>query len=320
MSSEADTETKQELTSEINTDNTMSVESESETKPGLTSELNTENIKFDELIKNFVKVNKPSVHILTPCFGGMCHVNYVTCLSNTQTICQYYGIELHVIFMQRDSLVTRARNNLIAKSMAIPSMTHIMFIDNDITWDPIDVIKLLLSEKDVVGGIYPLKNYNWDKIIPTVADPNPIQTMIDRKNKSQVINTIPDALLIQNKLLNYNVNYLSDSIQINKNLTQVKHLATGFMMISRNVIEQMFVEYAHLKYVDDVHALVNDTEQSNAYALFDCEVIDNHYYSEDWLFCHRWSQMQGTIWIDISIKLAHTGTEHFNGNYMASLI
>ncbi len=294
----------------------MSDESNTE----LTTVLNTENIKFDELIKKFVLDNKPSLHILTPCFGGMCHVNYVTCLSNTQTLCQFYGIELHVMFMQRDSLVTRARNNLVAKSMAIPTMTHIMFIDNDITWDPLDVIKLLLADKDIVGGIYPLKNYNWNKLIPTDADANPIKTMIDQKNKSQVIQHIPDALFIQHKLLNYNVNYLSSSIQINNNLTQVKHLATGFMMIRRNVIDKLFVEYAHLKYVDDVHALISEKEQANAYALFDCEVIDNHYYSEDWLFCHRWSKLQGEIWIDISIKLTHTGTEHFDGNYMASII
>jgi hypothetical protein len=279
-----------------------------------------ENINFNDMVKTFIAEQTPSVHILTPCYGGQCHVNYMICLMNTHALFQAYGIDIQFHFMQNDSLVPRARNNLVAKAMANPTMTHIMFIDNDITWDPIDVIKLLLAQKPIIGGIYPLKNYNWSKLLPKDESHNPINEMINKKNTSPFANSIPESSFIQNKLLKYNVNYLSENITISKNLTPVRHLATGFMMIRRDVIDKMFLSYPQLKYTDDVNALVNETEQSNAYALFDCEVINNHYYSEDWLFCHRWTELKGDIWIDISIALTHTGTEHYRGNFMASLM
>lgn len=278
-----------------------------------------QNITIDELISQYVETNKPCVHILTPCYGGTCYVNYMICLMNTQNIFSHYKIEYKIHFMQQDSLISRARNNLIAHAMSDPTMTHVMFIDNDITWDPIEIIKLLLSDKPVVGGIYPLKRYDWTKIIPTEQNPNPVQTILDRKNNSSFASNIPNSKYIQNKLLQYNVNYISDKIQINKNLTQVKHIATGFMMIKRDVIDKMFLAYSHTKYTDDINALTSE-QNKFAYALFDTEVVDDHYYSEDWLFCHRWTQINGELWIDISIALTHTGVEHYSGNYMASLL
>jgi hypothetical protein len=42
--------------------------------------------------------------------------------------------------------------------MADPKVTHIMFIDNDITWNPIDILKLIIAKKPIIGGAYPLKS------------------------------------------------------------------------------------------------------------------------------------------------------------------
>ena len=125
--------------------------------------------------------------------------------------------------------------------------------------------------------------------------------------------------MIQYNMLSYNINYLSNSLSIDKNLAKVRHVATGFMMIKRNVIEKMALAFPSTKYVDDVHFL-KEEENKHAYALFDCGVEEGHYFSEDWLFCHRWSKMGGSIWIDVSIALTHTGIEDYKGCYIASLI
>ena len=120
---------------------------------------------IEERIHSYVNENKPHVCILTPCYGSVCFVNYVHCLLRTKEIFQHFNIKLKIEFCKNDSLVSRARNNLIAKAMTHIDVTHIMFIDNDITWDPINIIKLIIANKPVIGGIYPLKNYDWDKII-----------------------------------------------------------------------------------------------------------------------------------------------------------
>ena len=66
--------------------------------------------------------------------------------------------------------------------------------------------------------------------------------------------------------------------------------------------------------------LITEEENKYCYALFDCGVEDNHYFSEDWLFCHRWSKMGGKLWIDISINLTHTGVEDYKGSLLSSLL
>jgi hypothetical protein len=90
-------------------------------------------------------------------------------------------------------------------------------------------------------------------------------------------------------------------------------------MIQRNVIEKMFKAFPSTKYTDDV-GFLKPEENEYAYALFDCGVENNHYYSEDWLFCHRWQKMGGDVWIDVSINLSHTGIEVYKGCYMTNLM
>lgn len=282
---------------------------------------------IEEKIIEFISKNNPKLFILTPCYGGQCYVNYMTCLINTITLFRQIKFPLQIEFCKNDSLVPRARNNLIARAMSDPNMTHAMFIDNDITWDPIDILKLIISEKDLVGGIYPLKYYDWSKLLVDPENPynsNVIQNWLTKKNNSQLREMISDDRMIQNNILKYNVNYLENLLKIDNNLAQVRHLATGFMMIKRTVIEQLSKAFPSTKYIDDVNFL-RPEENEFAYALFDCGVEDGHYYSEDWLFCHRWTKIsrendKKDIWMDVSIQLTHTGTEDYCGSYISTIL
>jgi hypothetical protein len=269
-------------------------------------------------IKEYNERTPINVAILTPCYGSQCYVNYVTCLMNTTALFSNLGIRLKVEFCRNDSLVSRARNNLIAKAISDKTVTHMLFIDADITWNPIDIFKLILSEKHLVGGIYPIKNYDWTKLSANPAR-NTAKEWIDAKNGSQLREAITDADIIQHKLMRYNLNYMSPSLQIVNNLAKIKHLATGFMMMRRETIEKMSQAFPSTKYIDDV-GFLSGPENDYAYALFDCGVEEGHYCSEDWLFCSRWTKMGGEVWADVTINLNHTGIEDFKGSYIASLL
>jgi hypothetical protein len=271
---------------------------------------------IEERIHSYVRENKPHVCILTPCYGSVCFVNYVHCLLRTKEIFEHFNIKLKIEFCKNDSLVSRARNNLIAKAMVHTDVTHIMFIDNDITWDPINIIKLIIANKPVIGGIYPLKNYDWDKILD---NKNIFTEKIENKNNSPFHDIITDRETIQHNLLNYNVNFIKNQIDIQQNIAEVKHVPTGFMMIQRNTIEKMMEAYTSTKYTDDV-GFLEDHENKYAFALFDCGVEDNHYLSEDWLFCNRWNRIGGSLWIDVSINLSHSGLEDYHGSLLSTLL
>jgi acyl-CoA synthetase (AMP-forming)/AMP-acid ligase II len=277
---------------------------------------------FEDRVSEYLSKNKVCLYILTPHYGGMCHVTYMRSLMKTQDRLRELGVELHIEFCNNDSLVSRARNNLVARAMSNSNMTHMLFIDNDITWDPDSILKLLLAEKPVVGGIYPLKHYNWEKLVntnPETPNVNVVQNWIDRKNQSMFKDAIPDVDLIHHRLLSYNLNLATNTMRIENNLTKVRHIATGFMMIKRKVIEKLQQAFPSTKYVDDV-GFLQPEENKHAYALFDCGVEDGHYFSEDWLFCHRWTKMGGEIHVEVTINLNHTGPVDYRGCYLASII
>lgn len=265
---------------------------------------------FEQRIETYVKTYSPKLYILSPCFGGICYVNFTISLIHTVQLLEKYKIPVVIEFCKNDSLISRARNNLIAKAMNDETMTHMMFIDNDITWEPCDVIKLLISDKPLVGGVYPLKKYNWNKL----------EEASQKKKSQQLDSLVSDLDYIKHNLLKYNINFLSNQLKIEKhNLTQVRHLATGFMMIQKQVIEKMSQAFPSTKYTDDVHFL-NENENRYAYALFDTAVEEGHFLSEDWLFCDRWRKMGGEIWIDVSIRLTHQGLENYEGFFLSTLV
>jgi len=238
---------------------------------------------------------------------------------NTINLFKQFNFPIQVEFCKNDSLVSRARNNLVARALSDTASTHFMFIDSDISWDSRDILKLILSDKELIGGIYPLKNYDWSKL---VKNPDYVSQLLKRKNEGQLgkmIEMISDEKIIQHNLLNYNINYLTNLLKIDNNLAKVRHVATGFMMIKREVFTKMMKSFPSTKYVDDVNFL-RPHENEFAYALFDCGVEDGHYFSEDWLFCHRWTKMGNEIWIDVSINLIHSGNEDFCGSYISSFI
>jgi len=267
-------------------------------------------------VRRYIQTAKPALVILTPCYNSSMYAGYTESLLKTMFLCKDLNIPATIHFCRNDSLVSRARNNLIAKAMSIPNSTHFLFIDADITWDPYDIIKLLMADKPIVGGIYPIKNYQWEKI---VENPNMIRDLMERKKKSQLDKLLTNDEYLKMNMVRYNINHSSNMLAIQNNLTKVKHLATGFMMIKRSVIETMARAFPQTKYVDDV-CFLSGKENDYAYALFDCGVEEGHYFSEDWLFCHRWSKMGGSIFADVSINLDHTGIETYRGSFISSIM
>lgn len=285
--------------------------------------MSSDNENSRETIDTYLEANEsPCLYILTPCYGGMCYTSYTKSIMNTVEKLKQYNIDVHVEFCNSDSLVSRARNNLIARAMSNPKTTHIMFIDADITWNPEDIIKLLISNKDLCGGVYPLKKYNWDRILKSPSgekDTNVLTRWMDKKEQSIFKDLVSDKDFVQHKMLSYNLNYVNNKIEIKNNMTEVRHVATGFMMMKRTVIEKMMKGFPYTKYTDDI-GFLHGNENQFAYALFDCGVEDDHYLSEDWMFCERWRKLGGAIHIDVTINLIHSGTEHYNGCYLSTIM
>ena len=91
------------------------------------------------------------VLIATPAHDGRLDVWYTTSLINSVRITQENGIFLHPVFMSYDALVQRARNDLFKLALEYDA---VIWIDSDLEWNPMWIMELLGSDKDVIGGTY----------------------------------------------------------------------------------------------------------------------------------------------------------------------
>ena len=100
---------------------------------------------------------KCHLHIGMPCYGGNVSEPTMTSLLRFILMAQQVGLNWSLDTMVNESLVTRARNNLMAKMMTNTSATHFMFIDADIRFQPESILQMMACDKDVIGGLYPKK-------------------------------------------------------------------------------------------------------------------------------------------------------------------
>lgn len=112
--------------------------------------------------------------------------------------------------------------------------------------------------------------------------------------------------------LSWTVNFGSEDVLVEDGLLEAEGIGCGFMLIKRHVIEKMEKAYPHLK-VSDPESW-NEEDYGAQYALFQFELKDGHYWSEDLTFCRRWRAIGGKIWIDPEGDLIHVGKYEYRGS------
>jgi hypothetical protein len=252
-------------------------------------------VKIDDL-------RKERIFIATPCYGGQLTEAYFRSTIRLLTFCNQHQIPIAFGTIANESLVTRARNVLVAYFLQ-SDFTRLMFIDADIEFQVEDVIKLIAHNKDVAVGAYPKKGVNWQRIRESVRQHD---TAYDDKQ----IASFGSDYAINFKFINRE----QKQIAIENGLIRLHDGATGFMMIKREVIDKMIAAYPDLKYNNDL----NTPPELNPhfYAFFDTMIDpkDKRYLSEDYTFSRRWQDIGGEIWLDPSISLNHYGSFNFQGN------
>ena len=98
------------------------------------------------------------VHICMPCYGGMLTESTFMSYIKWANTCRQLGLDWTMETMTNESLISRARNTLVAKFLNNPASTHLMFVDADIGWEPWHLLVMLNRDVDVIGGLYPMKS------------------------------------------------------------------------------------------------------------------------------------------------------------------
>lgn len=245
--------------------------------------------------------------IATPCYGGQLNEPYFRSAIKLLTFFNQHQIPIAFGTIANESLVTRARNVLLAYFLA-SDYSHLMFIDADIEFQVEDLLKLYAADKDVVVGAYPKKGVAWQRIKDNMQDPS---------NKDKKFDDRDIAAFGSDYAVNFKfVDKDTRAISVENGIVRLHDAGTGFMMIKREAILKMIKAYPELKYNNDVQMANADNLKDSFYALFDTMIdpVDKRYLSEDYTFCRRWQDMGGDIWLDPSISLNHYGHFCFQGN------
>jgi hypothetical protein len=234
------------------------------------------------------------VLIGTPCYGGLVTHVYLQSILRLMARPQP-KVALGVITVAHDSLITRARNTVVANFLDIPTATHLMFIDGDIGFEADAFYRLLNFDADLSGGSYPLKIRDWNQVRQAV-DKAPADARLDQVGLHYVGVPRPGG-------------------QTREGFHEATHVGSGFMMIKRATLERMLKAYPETRYKQLQTYPIPAVESPNQYSLFDCMIdpISKIYMSEDYTFCHRWRQIGGTIWLDGQSRLTHVGSQEFHG-------
>lgn len=243
----------------------------------------------------------PNIMVGTPCYGGQVFVNYFTSiLGLVNTVRQRNDVSLGFRVRGGDSLITRARNSIVAEFLANEQFTHLLWIDADIGFTPDAIYRLINSGHDIAAGVYPLKAL----------------TLPEELNGNR------DELFKKHQRYPFNpVN--ANNIDVKNGFIEVKDAPTGLMLIKREVFLKMIEAYPDLKYYPDKQVGLEGiaAKISNHYFNFFDTFIDEEgrYLSEDYAFCRLWQRIGGKVHVDALSKLSHQGSYKFEGDFHGML-
>ena len=244
-----------------------------------------------------------SILIAIPCFGGKLEAEFCQSLLLLVSCFKENNIPHEVEFLCNESLISRARNTFINKFYSNPQHSHLLFLDADLVINPLSIISLLKSDKELIGCPYAKKVYNWDKILKYIKE-NPTLTSEEIHKKSLSLFT------------DTNYNFDKNNIEIEGSLIKSKDIPTGCMLIRRSVITALILKYPERKYKSNIAGQNGDY----FYDFFGVGVVNNVYLSEDYFFCHLCREVGIYPWLETNYTLGHIGRTIFYNNLSEQMV
>lgn len=235
--------------------------------------------------------------IATPMYGGQCTGFYAQSLLMLQQGLQQKGIPTAMSFMFNESLITRARNSLTAQFLK-SDCTHLLFIDADIRFNTPEVLHMFDHDLDVLCGIYPKKEINWQEVERAVKRGVPTD-QLKHFTGSWVVNLVDYA----------------GTVSVPQNVPlEVWAGGTGMMLIKREVFEKLSeIVPSYKNDVVDLSGQQKEREEIKEFFATSIEEGTERLLSEDYHFCKIWRDNGGKIHAAPWMKLGHVGSYIFEG-------
>lgn len=222
-----------------------------------------------------------SLLISSPSMDGTWQDSYVDSLNKTRTLLEKCKVKFdwHRALYSADVALTRAK--LFADFHKNSDYDRTLFIDADMGWDPVDIIRMLQLNRQFLCAAGPKKKY-------------PIEFAFNMWG----VDGRPVPM----------------TQEVNTNVATVPHVGGAFVMITKEVAARMVSSYPELEY--DVSPGVVEYALFDPIIL-DSKI--RRRLSEDYAFCHRWRKIGGKVEMLTDVRLSHTGSHTFSGSVEESL-
>lgn len=229
----------------------------------------------------------------TPCYGGMMCTEYTQSLLALKDGMQGAGHRVTCIFLGNESLIQRGRNT-IAWHFLQTDASHLLFIDADQRFRPADVADMIRADKGIIVGPVPMKGIDWERVRRGAV--------LGHQNLAALTGI-------------FNITKLEGHDMVRpEEPFQIKHGGTGFMLIRRDVFEDMMPHTG--VYTNGGASIPPDAA---VHDFFKVGVEDGLLLSEDYHFCHEYRRRGGTVWAAPWCELGHFGAYCFSGAYKDSV-
>lgn len=117
------------------------------------------------------------VFVAIPSYGGKPSAETLTSVVMIQIVCRQIGVEVgQVLINSRDPYLDRTRNSLVTAFLD-SDCTDLLFIDDDVSFEPNAVARILMANRPFVACVYPKKTEKAE--YPCDFLPGTIQTDMD---------------------------------------------------------------------------------------------------------------------------------------------
>lgn len=208
---------------------------------------------------------------------------YTLALLDTMLLLERLQIRSCLRWVVGNSNLPAARNELAAEFLA-SEFSDLLWIDDDMGWKAGDVVRLLASDKDLIGGVGRKKT-----------------ATLDARAETWCCRFLPDADLRQDEM----------------GAVEVLGVGTGFAKVSRRVFETIATAHPELK--RPAPDSMSPAAREKMHRFFHFLDDGSRSVSEDFAFCELWRSLGGTIWADPTIELVHVGDKEFTGSFSVLL-
>lgn len=255
---------------------------------------------------------KPKILIATPAYGGSVLCDYMDSFVQTVLMLNQAQIPFGVFMPRHESLITRARNAAAAAFLGDLEYTHLLFIDADISWEPLSIMYLLDSDYDICGCPYPIKTHDFPRMLDRLKEPRNADITGDRLHHIAVQRFCVDFF---DRL---EVDIAREPEIDAAGFMKVEHIGTGFMMIKRKVFESIIEAKLVPKYTNDNRSYNSyPGAEDNFYDFFCTMVHKGRLLSEDYAFSKRAIACGYETWLHPKFKCTHTGGYRFESDLLS---